>query len=327
MGLLSVPQHRLEKMERQLIWGAFVVLLYLLIIGLKALGIIDQYTTNNLVLAGIYVILGVSLNLINGFTGQFSIGHAGFMSIGAYFGAIATVKFGLPFALALLMGGLVAALAGMLIGLPTLRLRGDYLAIATLGFGEIIRVVFLNWEYVGGARGFSVPRLTNFTWVYVIAVLTVVIIRNWVQSAHGRACIAVREDEVAASAMGINTTLYKVIAFSVGAAFAGIAGALYAHYFFLIAPHSFGFLRSVEVLIIVVLGGLGSISGSVIAAILLTGLSMLLANWPYPRLIIYSLTLIGIMIYRPGGLMGMREIALPISFIKKKGEERQLGAS
>ncbi|HHW08400.1 MAG TPA: branched-chain amino acid ABC transporter permease [Firmicutes bacterium] len=314
-------------MERQLIWGAFVVLLYLLIIGLKALGIIDQYTTNNLVLAGIYVILGVSLNLINGFTGQFSIGHAGFMSIGAYFGAIATVKFGLPFALALLMGGLVAALAGMLIGLPTLRLRGDYLAIATLGFGEIIRVVFLNWEYVGGARGFSVPRLTNFTWVYVIAVLTVVIIRNWVQSAHGRACIAVREDEVAASAMGINTTLYKVIAFSVGAAFAGIAGALYAHYFFLIAPHSFGFLRSVEVLIIVVLGGLGSISGSVIAAILLTGLSMLLANWPYPRLIIYSLTLIGIMIYRPGGLMGMREIALPISFIKKKGEERQLGAS
>ncbi len=301
-----------RRYQTNITWAGIAALIYLVVVAIRSLNIIGSFELSYIVQACMFIILGVSLNLINGFTGQFSIGHAGFMSIGAYFGAICTTKFGLPFPVALLVGSLVAALAGLVIGLPTLRLRGDYLAIVTLGFGEIIRVLFLNWEYVGGTKGLvGIPRYTNFTWVFCLMVLTVVIIRNWVQSAHGRACIAVREDEVAASAMGINTTYYKVAAFTIGAFFAGLAGVLYAHFFYVILPNSFGFLRSVEVLIIVVLGGLGSISGSVLAAVLLTGMNMMLADWPYPRGIIYSLALIGIMVFRPGGLMANRELALP----------------
>lgn len=316
-----VPQ---QERVRQLPWVALAGGIYVIIVGLSSIGMIDEYMMLNIKLAGIFVILGVSLNLINGFTGQFSIGHAGFMGVGAYFGAIATVKFQMPFPVALICGALAAAAVGLAIGLPTLRLRGDYLAIATLGFGEIIRVIFLNWAYVGGAGGFVITnRYTTFTWLYAMVVLTVLVLRNWVQSAHGRACIAVREDEIAASAMGINITLYKVTAFTVGAFFAGLAGVLYAHAFFIISPQSFGFLRSVEVLIIVVLGGLGSLTGSVLAAVLLTFLNMVLAPWPYQRMIIYSLALILMMIFRPGGLMGTRELELPWPAQKK--EEQQVG--
>jgi branched-chain amino acid transport system permease protein len=314
-----------RQLERQLPWVALTVGLYVVVIGLFKVGVIDDYIMLNVKLAAVFVILGVSLNLINGFTGQFSIGHAGFMAVGAYTGAVCTVNFGLPFPLALLIGSLVAAVVGVAIGLPTLRLRGDYLAIATLGFGEIIRVVFLNWDYVGGARGFVITnRYTTFTWLYAMVVLTIVLLRNWIQSAHGRACIAIREDEIAATAMGINTTLYKVAAFTLGAFFAGLAGVLYAHAFFIISPQSFGFLRSVEVLIIVVLGGLGSLTGSVLAAIGLTFLNMILAPWPYQRMIIYSVALILTMIFRPGGLMGTRELALPEWPVPKK-EGRQVG--
>jgi branched-chain amino acid transport system permease protein len=312
-----------QQLSKQLPWILFTVGIYILIMGLQMLGIVDDYYMINIKMAGIYVILGVSLNLINGFTGQFSIGHAGFMSVGAYIGAFCTVNFHLPFPAALLIGATAAALVGLLIGLPTLRLRGDYLAIATLGFGEIIRVFFTNWEYSGGAKGFVVPsRATTFTWLYALIVLTILLIRNWIQSAHGRACIAIREDEIAASAMGINTTLYKVAAFTIGAFFAGLAGVLYAHAFYIISPQSFGFLKSVEVLIIVVLGGLGSMSGSVLAAIGLTFLNMILAPWPYQRMIIYSLALILVMIYRPGGLMGTREIQLPAWPLQKKGGQQ-----
>jgi branched-chain amino acid transport system permease protein len=215
-----------------------------------------------------------------------------------------------------------------LIGLPTLRLRGDYLAIATLGLGEIIRVFFLNWAYVGGAHGLMIGRrYTTFTWLYASVVLSVLLLRNWIQSAHGRACIAVREDEIAASAMGINTTTYKVAAFTIGAFFAGLAGVLYAHAFFIISPQSFGFLRSVEVLIIVVLGGMGSLTGSVLAAILLTFLSMVLAPWPYQRMIVYSLSLILMMVFRPTGLMGTRELELPSWLVPRKEGQRVGGAS
>lgn len=312
-----------QRLERQLPWLALAVGVYIAIIGLQALGIIDSYFMLTIIQAGIYIILGVSLNLINGYTGQFSIGHAGFMAVGAYVGAICTVNFDVPFIGSLFIGSVTAAIIGLLIGLPTLRLRGDYLAIATLGFGEILRVFFINWQYIGGPRGFAVSeRGTTFTWLYVMVVLTILILRNWLQSAHGRACIAIREDEIAASAMGINTTLYKVTAFTIGAFFAGLAGVLYAHTFYIVTPQSFGFLKSVEVLIIVVLGGLGSMSGSVFAAIGLTFLNMLLSPWPYLRMIIYSLALIAVMVYRPGGLMGTNEVQLPSwSLAKKEGHD------
>lgn len=317
-----------QRYSQQLTWAGLIVGLYLLVMGLQVLGVIDEYLMVNIKLAGVFIILGTSLNLINGFTGQFSLGHAGFMSVGAYVGAICTVKFDLPFPVALIIGALAAACIGLLIGLPTLRLRGDYLAIATLGLGEIIRVFFLNWAYVGGAHGLMIGRrYTTFTWLYASVVLSVLLLRNWIQSAHGRACIAVREDEIAASAMGINTTTYKVAAFTIGAFFAGLAGVLYAHAFFIISPQSFGFLRSVEVLIIVVLGGMGSLTGSVLAAILLTFLSMVLAPWPYQRMIVYSLSLILMMVFRPTGLMGTRELELPSWLVPRKEGQRVGGAS
>jgi branched-chain amino acid transport system permease protein len=317
-----------QRYSQQLTWAGLIVGLYLLVMGLQVLGVIDEYLMVNIKLAGVFIILGTSLNLINGFTGQFSLGHAGFMSVGAYVGAICTVKFDLPFPVALIIGALAAACIGLLIGLPTLRLRGDYLAIATLGLGEIIRVFFLNWAYVGGAHGLMIGRrYTTFTWLYASVVLSVLLLRNWIQSAHGRACIAVREDEIAASAMGINTTTYKVAAFTIGAFFAGLAGVLYAHAFFIISPQSFGFLRSVEVLIIVVLGGMGSLTGSVLAAILLTFLSMALAPWPYQRMIVYSLSLILMMVFRPTGLMGTRELELPSWLVPRKEGQRVGGAS
>lgn len=274
-------------------------------------GTVNDFFSDTLTLIGINIILGVSLNLINGFTGQFSIGHAGFMSVGAYISAIITLKQGLPFPVALLGGGLAASLAGLLVGIPSLRLKGDYLAIATLGFGEIIRIVWLNTDYVGGASGLNgIPKETNWSWIFFTVLLTVVFINNLVHSTHGRACISVRENEIAAEAMGINATRYKVLAFSIGAFFAGVAGALSAHNFYIIQPTSFNFMKSFEILVIVVLGGLGSTTGSILAAILLTLVFTWLQDWPEIRMILYSLLLILVMIFRPQGLMGTREFSL-----------------
>lgn len=256
----------------------------------------------------INIILAASLHLVIGITGQFSIGHAGFLPVGAYISAIFTMKLDLPFILALIAGGIVAALAGLLVGIPSLRLKGDYLAIATLGFAEIIRIVFLNIDYVGGARGMQVSNFTNWTYAFICLAITLAVIVNFTNSRHGRACISIREDEIAADAMGINTTFYKVIAFTIGSFFAGLAGGLHAHFFYFIQPASFGFLKSFDILILVVLGGLGSLSGAVIAAILLTLVSAFLVDYPETRMIIYSLVLIIVMLYRPQGLMGTREI-------------------
>ncbi|MEW5785966.1 MAG: branched-chain amino acid ABC transporter permease, partial [Bacillota bacterium] len=256
-------------------------------------------------------------------TGQFSLGHAGFMALGAYFSAISTktgvlglanlipVPEGFGFLLSLVIGGAVAALAGFVIGLPTLRLRGDYLGIATLGFGEIIRITFLNWEYVGGASGYSgVPRHTNFTWAFILAIIAVILIRNFISSSHGRACISIREDEIAAETMGINTTKYKVTAFVIGAFFAGISGALLTHMMRLAHPNMFTFLVSVEVLLMVVLGGLGSITGSIAAAVFLAFFSEWFRQFGAIRMLIYSFMMIIIMLFRPRGLLGSREISL-----------------
>ncbi|MDR7002529.1 branched-chain amino acid ABC transporter permease [Neobacillus niacini] len=287
----------------------FSVIVQFLING----GTLNQFYVNTLFFIGINIILAASLHLIIGVTGQFSIGHAGFLAVGAYASAIVTMKLGLPFPVAILAAGIVAAITGLIIGIPTLRLKGDYLAIATLGFGEIVRIVLLNIDYVGGASGMTVSHFTTWPWLVGCVILTIVVIVNFTNSTHGRACISIRENEIAADAMGINTTYYKVAAFAIGAFFAGIAGALYAHNFYIIQPTNFGFLKSFDILIFVVLGGLGSMSGAVIAAVLLTIISTFLQGFPEVRMIVYSLVLVIMMLYRPQGLLGTKEIT---SFFK-----------
>ena len=283
---------------------------------------------------GISIIMAVSLNLINGYTGQFSLGHAGFMAIGAYASAVISNHFGELnifaangiFMVALLAGGLSAAVAGLLVGLPTLRLRGDYLAIVTLGFGEIIRVILQNLDAVGGARGLSVAHgWTNLFWTFGLAAVTTYVIASLVNSTYGRGFIAVRDDEVAAEAMGINTTKYKVTAFVIGAFFAGLAGGLYAHSTQFLTPNGFGFMQSIAYVVMVILGGMGNTVGVILAAILLTllpeGLRMvagiehlpgLAAERPLSwigntRMIIYSLLLIVLMLTRPQGLFSLKK--------------------
>lgn len=286
------------------------ILLFAVIQGLLAAEVIGPFWELNLVLIGINVILASSLNMINGFTGQFSIGHAGFLAVGAYVGAVMTVKLGFTFPVALVAGTLAAGFLGFLIGLPTLRLDGDYLAIATLGLGEIIRISILNIDYIGGASGLmGIPRLTTFTITFWLMIGVLFFIKNFKNSAHGRACLAIRENEIAADTMGIDTTKYKVMAFTLGAAFAGTAGVLFSHYFFIAHPASFTFLRSFDILTMVVLGGLGSLTGSVVGAILLTFISAALADFPEWRMIIYSLAMIILMLYRPQGLLGNKEIS------------------
>ena len=293
---------------------------------------LNPYIYRVVVLCSINVILALSLNLVNGITGQFSIGHAGFMAVGAYASAAYTVyavplMFGAhydqsawltaaAFLLAILVGGLVSAVAGFLVGLPSMRLRGDYLAIVTLGFGEIIRVAILNIDAVGGARGFAgIPTRTNLAWVLGGAWLTFAVIRNLMRSYHGRALLAIREDEIAAEALGVPTTRYKVTAFVIGAFFAGVAGALFSHYTYL-HTNSFTFMKSIEVVIMVVLGGMGSLTGSILGAVLLTALPELLRFASAERLIIYSLLLIVLMIARPQGILGRREL----SFRRRRAE-------
>lgn len=295
--------------KRDLTMLIFGLIVYGAIQAMISEKIIGSFWQLNIILICVNVIMAVSLNLINGYTGQFSIGHAGFMAVGAYVGVVATTNFHLPFIVALILGAICAGFLGFLIGIPTLRLRGDYLAIATLGLGEIIRIVIMNIEYVGGAAGFKgIPHLTNFTWVFFAMLFTLFFIKNFVNSSHGRACIAIRENEIAAEAMGVNTTKYKIMAFTIGAAFAGIAGGLFAHQFYLISPNSFTFLASFNYLIMVVLGGMGSITGSIAGAFVVTFLSAALASFPEARMIIYALALILLMFYRPQGLFGYMEV-------------------
>lgn len=286
---------------------------FMLVQYMITVGILNQYYQINLTSMCINIILAVSLNLINGFTGQLSLGHAGFMAVGAYSSVVMTQMLGQPFIIGILAACLSAALAGFVIGVPTLRLRGDYLAIATLGFGEIIRVVLQNIDYIGGPAGIvGISKLTTWTWLFAGTVVSTLVIVNLINSSYGRAIISIREDEIASEVMGINTTRYKVLAFVVGALFAGFAGALYAHYFYIIKPETFSFLKSFDVLVMVVLGGLGSTTGAVIAAVFITVLTAALQTFPAVRMILYALILIIVMIYRPQGLMGNREFSLKI---------------
>ncbi|MGB4590117.1 MAG: branched-chain amino acid ABC transporter permease [Clostridiaceae bacterium] len=290
--------------KQNIIKTALIVAIYLVVALLMNADIIDSYLFLNIVSIGINIILAVSLNLITGFTGQFSLGHAAFMAIGAYTSGIITAKLGLPFIVGIIAAALVAAIAGLLIGIPTLRLKGDYLAIATLGFGEIVRIIGLNWDYVGGAMGLNdIPRYTNWTWLFAFIVITIVIISNFINSYNGRAVISIKEDEIASTSMGVNTSYYKVLVFSMGAFFAGIAGALYANYFYFIKPDSFGFMKSVDILVIVVLGGLGNIKGSVISAIALSLISLSLQGMASLRMVIYAVILFVMMVYKPQKLV------------------------
>ena len=280
---------------------------------------INPFYMMTLVLVCIYIILAVSQNIITGFTGQLALGHAGFMAIGAYMSALVVVRMQGSLVAGIIFGALMAAAAGMLIGLPTLRLRGDYLAIATLGLGEIVRIFFLNMDYLGGATGFSVPKTIDWTWAFWLMALSVFLMSSFINSSHGRACISVRENEIAAEAMGINTTKYKVMAFTMGAFFAGLAGAIYANYMYLIHPGTFSFLKSFEILAMVVLGGLGSITGSVVGAGVLTIISAGLADYPEFRMVIIALVMIILMVYRPNGLLGNKELKLSFLQFRKKG--------
>lgn len=292
-----------------------LILFYIVFQILLSAGILDTYIELNIILICINIILAVGLNLITGFTGQFSLGHAAFMSIGAYTSAILTAKLNQPFFVGIILSGIIAALAGIVIGIPTLRLKGDYLAIATLGFGEIVKILALNIDYIGGAIGFNdIPQYTNWTWAFGMTILAVVLIKNFLNSYQGRACIAIKEDEIAAEAMGVNTTYYKVLAFAIGAFFAGIAGSLYANYFYFIKPDSFDFMKSIDILAIVVFGGMGSVTGSIIGAIVLSVISLLLQSVSNLRMIVYALVLFGIMLFKPTGLMGNQEFK-----ISKKG--------
>ncbi len=286
-------------------------------------GALPSYYSFVFINIAVNVILAVSLNVVNGFTGQFSIGHAAFMAVGAYTAALVTTGMetfqiaGLPlgasdavvFFLALVAGMAMAALAGLMVGTPSLRLRGDYLAIVTLGFGEIIRVVIENTRVLGQATGISgLPAYTNVVWAGMGVVATVVMARRLLLSTQGRALLAIREDEVAAEAMGVDTVGWKVRAFVISAAFAGLAGVLLVHKIQLVTPRMFTFVKSMEVVVMVVLGGMGSITGSIVAATLLTvALESLQAADQY-RMVLFSMLLIVLMLTRPSGLFGTREI-------------------
>jgi branched-chain amino acid transport system permease protein len=283
---------------------------------------LDPYFYQVLILIGMNMILAVSLNLINGITGQFSLGHAGFLAVGAYTAGIVLKQHGVPAGATgsvaylgmLLASGVAAGAAGLLVGVPCLRLRGDYLAIATLGFGEIINIVIVNTETigtwdVGGSSGLhGIPILANFFWVYGCVVVCVVAVWRLAYSSKGKAFAAIRDDEIAAAAMGVNTTYYKVAAFVIGAFFAGVAGGLWATWFGDLDPNSFRFMKSIDIVVMVVLGGSGSITGSIIAATVLTILPEWLRFLAQYRLVIYSLLLIFMMLFRPEGLMGNREL-------------------
>jgi branched-chain amino acid transport system permease protein len=292
---------------------------------------IDSYHLDVLMGIGINVVLAVSLNLVTGYTGQFSLGHAGFMSVGAYLSAAVTLFLGprllgdeggtafsqaALFLAALLAGGLSAAAAGLLVGIPSLRLRGDYLALVTLGFAEIIRVFLQNFEPLGGALGLvGIPPYTTVFWVLSAASLTVFVVLSLVHSTYGRGFLATHDDEIAAESIGLNTTRYKVVAFTVGAFFAGIGGALFGHFKLTINPAGFDFMKSIEILVMVILGGMGNTLGVILAAIVLTILPEVLRPVAEYRMVIYSFLLVILMIVRPKGLFTLRtkKPAKPIS--------------
>lgn len=297
-----------------MMWLAFIVIAFVLLEVGTATGVISFVMEQTLITILINIILALGLNLIVGFSGQLSLGHAGFMAIGAYATAIITRE--MPdyggLVIGMLVGVILAAVVALAVGYPILRLKGDYLAIATLGVGEIIRVVILNMPSVtNGAAGLSGIPLTLMDWetAFVLAVLVTMLIANFVNSSHGRATIGLREDDIATQSLGINLTRQKVTAFVIGAATAALAGSIHATYLGVINPSQFTFDKSIDILIIVVFGGIGSMTGSVVAAIVLGFINLFLQQYGALRMIIYAIVLIAIMIFKPSGLLGNHELS------------------
>ena len=314
-----------------------IVVLVLLVLGELMIsgGAINRYQSTVLEQVGIYIILAVSLNIATGYLGQLPLGHAGFMSMGAYGCSIFIIRMseflgvgardfvtGTPMAFLIVVGGLIvgglcAAIAGIIIGIPALRLKGDYLAIITLAFAEIIRVVMLNiddvlgFELTGGAAGLTgIPGFSSFLLVFGCVAVVCFLIHTMMKSRHGRAILAIRDNEIAAEATGVNTTYYKTLAFVVSAFFAGVAGGLYAGCVGVLQPAVFGFMKSIEILVMVVLGGMGSMLGSAISATVLTILPEALRAFSEYRMIAYAVVLIIVMIFRPQGLLGSYDFSL-----------------
>lgn len=301
-----------KNLKINILWFVLLLAGYGLIALLASAGVLNDFYLQILQQIGINIILAVGLNLIVGFSGQFSLGHAGFMAIGAYAAAIIGSKSATypAFFAAMVLGALIAGTVALIVGIPTLRLKGDYLAIATLGVSEIIRILIINGgDLTNGAAGIlGIPAFTNWQMVYFFVVITTILTINFLRSPIGRATLSVREDEIAAESVGINTTKIKVVAFVFGAITASIAGSLQAGFIGSVVPKDYTFINSINVLIIVVFGGLGSMTGTIVAAILLGILNMVLQNVASIRMIIYSLALILVMIFRPGGLLGTWEL-------------------
>ena len=314
--------------KKNIISVIIIVATYVLITALVNSGLLSRHYKSLLVPVGINIILAVSLNLTVGFLGELTLGHAGFMSVGAYAGCLFTIYANLPtwieFPLALIIGGIVAAVFGIIIGVPALRLKGDYLAIVTLAFGEIIRSVFTNLTVTGGAGGLKgISKTSNYTIVFVVMVITIIVISNLVKSRHGRAICSIRDNIIAAESVGINVVYHKLLAFVVAAFFAGVAGVLYGHNLGILKPDTFDFNKSIEILVIVVLGGMGSIRGSVISATIITLLPEVLRGLSDYRMLIYAVVLIVMMILNSSSrFKEMKEDLLSkVKSSKAKGKE------
>ena len=311
-----------KNVKVNILWFVLLLAGYGLLTLLVSAGILNDFYLQILQQIGINIILAVGLNLIVGFSGQFSLGHAGFMAIGAYAAAIIGSRSATypAFFAAMVLGALIAGAVALVVGIPTLRLKGDYLAIATLGVSEIIRILIINGgDLTNGAAGIlGIPAFTNWQMVYFFVVITTILTINFLRSPIGRATLSVREDEIAAESVGVNTTKIKVIAFVFGAMTASIAGSLQAGFIGSVVPKDYTFINSINVLIIVVFGGLGSMTGTIVAAIVLGILNMVLQNVASIRMIIYSLALILVMIFRPGGLLGRWELSLSRFFKNDK---------
>lgn len=327
----------MNKKKAYISYAVNLILVLALFFFLRTLivtGILNRYQADLITLVCINVTMAVSLNLVTGLLGQLVLGHAGFMLVGAYAAALFTKNSSLPLQFSLPIGlvlaGILAAVFGVVIGIPALRLRGDYLAIITLGFGEIIRVIANNLKITGGAMGLGgIKSLTNrqhpagmLPFVFFIAAVVIFTMFTFGRSRHGRAVIAIREDEIAAEAAGVNTTYYKLLAFVLAAFIAGVAGGLYAHHLGLIDPSKYDFNRSVEFLIMVVLGGMGSITGSILSASVLTILPELLRGFSNYRMLAYSVVLICVMLFRPTGLLGRAEFSLSALIRKISGKKQ-----
>lgn len=332
---ISSTYRKLSTKQRYIINSILVVAFLAIGEAMISGGVISRYQTTVLEQVGIYIIMAVSLNIATGYLGQLPLGHAGFMSVGGYACAIFIMRMSsvmgvgardfvtgspaaaLLFVLGLIFGGLCAGLAGLIIGIPALRLKGDYLAIVTLGFAEIIRVIMQNidgvlgFELTGGAKGLTgIPAYTNFLNTFIVVAISLFLIHTMMKSRHGRCILSIRDNEIASESVGINVTYYKTLAFVVSAFFAGVGGGLYAGCIGVMMPARFGFMRSIEILVMVVLGGMGSMLGSVISATVLTILPEVLRAFADYRMVVYAVVLIVVMIFRPQGLLGTYDFSM-----------------